>query len=187
MGFQPVSTGMDRQPYNAAYKYLFSSPRIACRLRRSFVDIPLVKKIRPEDLELVEKSFVSDELERRETDVIFKVNHGGKSAYIYILMEFQSSPSKVGYQGNAIFCQSGMCPFHGGYTEVAHSNCRYRSRCAQAAPSSRPPFGGGSECLERVGESTFGIAPSVNLSGVKPVDAAFQRGLYNRSDGLEEQ
>ena len=47
MRFQPVKTGMDRQPYDAAYKYLFSSPRIACQLLHSFVDIPLVKKIEP--------------------------------------------------------------------------------------------------------------------------------------------
>ncbi|MCK5736705.1 MAG: Rpn family recombination-promoting nuclease/putative transposase [Spirochaetaceae bacterium] len=86
---------MDRKPYDAAYKYLFSNPRIACQLLHSFVDIPLVKDIHPEDLELVEKSFVSDDLQRREADVIFKVNHGGKSAYIYILMEFQSSPDKA--------------------------------------------------------------------------------------------
>ncbi|MCK5251141.1 MAG: Rpn family recombination-promoting nuclease/putative transposase [Spirochaetaceae bacterium] len=86
---------MDRKPYDAAYKYLFSSPRIACQLLHSFVDIPLVKEIRPEDLELVEKSFISDELQRREADVIYKVNRGERSAYIYILMEFQSTPDKA--------------------------------------------------------------------------------------------
>jgi len=94
-GLLSVIKGMDRQPYDQAYKYLFSSPRIACQLLHSFVDIPLVKKIRPEDLELVEKSFISDELERREADLIFKVNLGGENAYIYILMEFQSSPDKA--------------------------------------------------------------------------------------------
>ena len=95
MVFQSVDTCMDRKPYDAAYKYLFSSPRIACQLLHSFVDIPLVKKICPEDLELVEKSFISDDLQRREADVIFKVNRGERSAYIYILMEFQSSPDKA--------------------------------------------------------------------------------------------
>ena len=38
---------------------------------------------------------ISDELERREADLIFKVNLGGENAYIYILMEFQSSPDKA--------------------------------------------------------------------------------------------
>ncbi|RKX96777.1 MAG: hypothetical protein DRZ90_08360 [Spirochaetes bacterium] len=49
----------------------------------------------PEDLGLVDKSFISDELERREADLIFKVNRGGRSAYIYILMEFQSTPIRL--------------------------------------------------------------------------------------------
>jgi len=97
---------MERKPYDAAYKYLFSSPRIVCQLLHSFVDIPLVKEIRPKDLELIEKSFVSEELERREADLVFKVNLRGQSAYIYILMEFQSTPDKaipvrmLNYKGN---------------------------------------------------------------------------------------
>ena len=86
---------MDRHPYDAAYKYLSSNPRITCQLLHSFVDIPLMKEITPEDLELVDKSFISDELQRREADLIYKVNRGDRSSYIYILMEFQSSPDKA--------------------------------------------------------------------------------------------
>ena len=86
---------MERKPYDAAYKYLFSSPRVVCQLLHSFVDIPLVKEIRPKDLELVEKSFISEELTRREADIIFKVNLRERSAYLYILMEFQSRPDKA--------------------------------------------------------------------------------------------
>ena len=86
---------MERKPYDAAYKYLFSSPRIVCQLLHSFVDIPLVKEIRPKDLELIEKSFISEELVRREADLVFKVNLKERSAYLYILMEFQSTPDKA--------------------------------------------------------------------------------------------
>ena len=86
---------MERKPHDAAYKYLFSSPRIVCQLLHSFVDIPLVKEIRPKDLELIQKSFISEELVRREADLVFKVNLKGRSAYLYILMEFQSRPDKA--------------------------------------------------------------------------------------------
>ncbi len=86
---------MKRKPYDEAYKYLFSSPRITCQLLHSFVDIPLVKNIRPEDLTLVDKSFVSRRLKRREADIIYQVKNQGKETYIYILMEFQSSPDKA--------------------------------------------------------------------------------------------
>ncbi len=78
-----VEKGMDSFSYDAGYKYLFSSSRIVCQLLRSFVDIPLVRDIRPENLELVDKSFVSDELLKREADVIYKLRMGGQSAYIY--------------------------------------------------------------------------------------------------------
>ncbi|RKX75381.1 MAG: hypothetical protein DRP49_04715 [Spirochaetes bacterium] len=86
---------MDGFSQDAGYKYLFSSSRIACQLLHSFVDVPLVRNISPENLQLVDKSFVSDELLKRESDIIYKVNLKGASAYIYILLEFQSTPDKA--------------------------------------------------------------------------------------------
>lgn len=86
---------MDRYSYDEAYKYIFSSKRIACQLLHSFVNVPFVREITPENLQLVDKSFISDELLKREADLIYKVSHRGKSAYIYILMEFQSTPDKA--------------------------------------------------------------------------------------------
>ncbi len=82
-----VKKSMDGFSHDAGYKYLFSSSRIVCQLLHSFVDVPLVRDIRPENLELVDKSFVSDELLKREADVIDRVRKDGQSAYIYILLE----------------------------------------------------------------------------------------------------
>ncbi len=86
---------MDGFSHDAGYKYLFSSSRIVCQLLHSFVDVPIVKDISPENLQLVDKSFVSDELLKREADVIYRVRKDGQSAYIYILLEFQSTPDKA--------------------------------------------------------------------------------------------
>ena len=86
---------MKRKPFDEAYKLLFGSPRIACQLLHSFVDIPLVKKIRPEDLLLIDKSFISRHLKKREADLLYQVKNQEQEAYIYILMEFQSSPDKA--------------------------------------------------------------------------------------------
>jgi hypothetical protein len=55
----------------------------------------LVREIRPENLQLVDKSFVSDELLKREADVLYRVEKKGRPAYIYILLEFQSTPDKA--------------------------------------------------------------------------------------------
>ena len=42
-------------------------------------------------LERVDKSFVTRDSKRRESDLIYKVQFQGKDAYIYLLMEFQSA------------------------------------------------------------------------------------------------
>ncbi len=86
---------MDSFSHDAGYKYLFSNSRIAWQLLHSFVDIPILREIRPENLQLVDKSFVSDELLKREADVLYRVEMEGRSAYIYILLEFQSTPDKA--------------------------------------------------------------------------------------------
>ncbi len=86
---------MKRKPFDEAYKLLFGSPRIACQLLHSFVDIPMVKKIKPEDLLLIDKSFISRHLKKREADLLYQVKNQEQEAYIYILMEFQSTPDKA--------------------------------------------------------------------------------------------
>ena len=53
------------------------------------------RKIQPENIEQVNKSFVSKEGQEYESDLIYKVGLDKKyEAYFYILMEFQSSPDR---------------------------------------------------------------------------------------------
>jgi predicted transposase/invertase (TIGR01784 family) len=82
------------KPHDSAYKYLFKSKHIFLQLLKSFVYEDFIKEIEPEHLTLFDKSFISEELLDRESDLIYKINYKDKSYFIYILPEFQSTVDK---------------------------------------------------------------------------------------------
>ena len=87
---------MDKpRPSDSAYKYLFSNKRIFHQLLTSFVPEEFVKGLSPDDLYPVDKSFISEEFTKRESDLIYRVKRGDREVYIYILIEFQSTPDKT--------------------------------------------------------------------------------------------
>jgi predicted transposase/invertase (TIGR01784 family) len=83
-----------RKDYDSAYKYLFSNKRIFHQFLTQFIDESFTRKIRLEDIEQVDRSFVSDEFLQRESDIIYKVKLEGREVYIYVLLEFQSTVDK---------------------------------------------------------------------------------------------
>jgi len=83
-----------KKSHDSAYKYLFKNKRIFLQLLKSFVHEDFIKTIQLENLELFDKSFISDELLDRESDLIYKINHDDKEYFIYILLEFQSTVDK---------------------------------------------------------------------------------------------
>ena len=80
--------------HDKRYRYLFSHPLFVQRLLTSFVDQPFVQHLDFSTLERVNASFVSPDFERRESDIIWKIAFQGKPVYIFLLMEFQSSPDR---------------------------------------------------------------------------------------------
>ena len=79
--------------YDAAYKMLLRNPQAFCRFMQSLVDEALVQNLRPENMEIVNKSFVSEQGLQYEADLLYKVSIDSiHVAYFYILMEFQSRP-----------------------------------------------------------------------------------------------
>jgi len=85
----------DKPEYDSAYKYLFSNKRIFHQFITRFVDEDFSKKIRLDDIELVDKSFVSDEFIKRESDIIYRVKTDKRDVYVYVLVEFQSTVDKT--------------------------------------------------------------------------------------------
>ncbi|SIQ91729.1 conserved hypothetical protein (putative transposase or invertase) [Alkalispirochaeta americana] len=85
----------ERKSWDSAYKYLFSSRQVFHQFLTRFVEEDFVQGLAVEDVELVDKSFVSDELLDRESDIIYRVDLPGREVYVYVLLEFQSSPDKT--------------------------------------------------------------------------------------------
>ena len=77
--------------HDSGYKKLFSNKVIAQQLLESFVHEEWIKEIDFTQLEALDKSFVSDEYRERESDLLLKVRLRRREAYIYILLEFQST------------------------------------------------------------------------------------------------
>lgn len=85
---------MDRKPHDSAYKYLFSNKKIFHQLITRYVDLDFAKKIKLDSIQSVDRSFIADDLAKRESDLIYQVNLDGQEIFIYILVEFQSTVDK---------------------------------------------------------------------------------------------
>ncbi len=85
---------------DSAYKYLFSNPAILCKLIHAFVEEDFSTKIQPDSLRKLDPSHLSATLQQRESDLLYEVrldsqdNQDNQTAYLYILLEFQSTAPK---------------------------------------------------------------------------------------------
>ncbi len=79
-------------PHDAAYKAFFSNPEIFRNLLTNFVPKPLIADIDFDSLESFSTEHVTDKLSKRFNDVVWKLRWKDRDCYIYILLEFQSSP-----------------------------------------------------------------------------------------------
>ncbi len=109
---------------DSAYKYLFSNPAILCKLIHAFVEEDFSAKIQPDSLRKLIHAFVEEDfsakiqpdslrkldpshlsatLQQRESDLLYEVrldsqdsqdNQDNQTAYLYILLEFQSTAPK---------------------------------------------------------------------------------------------
>ncbi|SFB33251.1 Rpn family recombination-promoting nuclease/putative transposase [Clostridium frigidicarnis] len=76
--------------HDKSYKDLYSKKEIAVDLLKNFVNKEFTKKLKPEDLTLVNKSYISSDYEESESDIVYKAKIGDTEAIFYILIEFQS-------------------------------------------------------------------------------------------------
>jgi predicted transposase/invertase (TIGR01784 family) len=76
--------------HDKGYKYLFGIKRLFVQLLRSFIQQGWAQKIIPEDVELVDKSFILPDFKDQEADLVYKVKIDGGDVYFYLL-ELQST------------------------------------------------------------------------------------------------
>ena len=79
------------QIYDRGYKILFKNKTLFRQLIQNFVDENWVKDLDFDSCETLDKSFVSEQYRKTESDLIYKVKLKDKELYIFILIEFQSN------------------------------------------------------------------------------------------------
>ena len=77
--------------HDSGYKRLFKNKSIFRQLIETFVREDFIKDFDFDDCEIIDKSFVSAHYKATESDIIYKTKLKGKEAYIFVLIEFQST------------------------------------------------------------------------------------------------
>jgi len=97
--------------HDRSYRLLFSEPRLVEELIRGFFAEKWVDALDFSTLERVNATYVAESLKVREDDMVWKLRfRDGRSVYIYLLLEFQSTVDRfmgvrmMGYE--ALFYQS---------------------------------------------------------------------------------
>ncbi|RMH23061.1 MAG: transposase, partial [Acidobacteria bacterium] len=82
----------DRTPrHDGGYRLLFTHRRMVADLLRGFVREPFVQELDFTTLERVPGSYVSDRLEARAQDVVWRLRWRDRALYVYLVIEFQST------------------------------------------------------------------------------------------------
>ena len=77
--------------HDKSYKDLYSKKEIAIDLFKSLVNEKWTEYLIPENLTLVNKTYVTADYEELEADIVYKANLNDTEVYLYILLEFQST------------------------------------------------------------------------------------------------
>jgi len=80
--------------YDKSYKNLFSNPTMIQDLLKGFVDYEFVNDIDFDKIRKLNVSYVSKYYEESESDLILKLDIKGKEAYLYVLLELQTTVDK---------------------------------------------------------------------------------------------
>ena len=84
------NTDGQNQKHDAGYKKILSQKENFLRFIERYVHEPWTADISRDDVELVNKSFVTDEYKLLDSDVIYRIKIGNSDVFFYFLIELQS-------------------------------------------------------------------------------------------------
>ena len=80
--------------HDAAYKTLFSHPRLVRDLLQGFVPEPWTDALDLDSLEKLPTDFTSDDLRQRHADTVWRIRFRAEWLYVLVLLEFQSTEDR---------------------------------------------------------------------------------------------
>jgi predicted transposase/invertase (TIGR01784 family) len=89
------SVGAVAQPHDKLFRFVFGKPVHAASELRAVLPAPLVARLDLANLRPVNGSFVDEELKNRHCDVLMRTRLDGREAFVYVLIEHQSSPDRM--------------------------------------------------------------------------------------------
>lgn len=85
------SKGLDNKHYrDSSGKIIFEDPILCAQFLRNYVDIPMLKDVKPEDIEDVTERYIHMFTEERNSDAVKKVYLKNNSFYLVSLIEHKS-------------------------------------------------------------------------------------------------
>jgi predicted transposase YdaD len=90
-----ASDGGAAQPHDSMFRFVFGEPVHAASELRAVLPAALADRLDLAGLRLVNGSFVDEELTNRHADVLMRTRLDGREAFVYVLIEHQSSPDRM--------------------------------------------------------------------------------------------
>ena len=115
---------MEHHLYDKTLKELFSRPEIVRDFLKGFVDSNFINDIDFTRIEKKNTSYIAKTFKNKYTDLALKLNMtGGKCAYLYLVIEFQSTVDKLmplrilSTATGKLVSISQVCPCPGSYAK----------------------------------------------------------------------
>lgn len=70
---------------------MYSNPEVFINLVKDTLDYPWARDIKPEDLILVDKSYIQPNYHEKESDIVYRAKYGETEIIFFVLLEFQST------------------------------------------------------------------------------------------------
>lgn len=77
--------------HDKGYKELYSNKTVFLDFLRNILKLDWAKQAEPEDLTLVNKSYITGDFSELESDLVYQMKLDGQEIILYVLMEFQST------------------------------------------------------------------------------------------------
>jgi predicted transposase/invertase (TIGR01784 family) len=90
-----MEPGAVAQPHDALFRFVFGKPVHAASQLRAVLPPRLADRLDLANLRPVNGSFVDEELTNRHCDVLMQTTLDGREAFVYVLIEHQSSPDRM--------------------------------------------------------------------------------------------